>query len=281
MMTVPNVSIGDREAALAGEILRTVCGSGVHGMAIPGTDDHDEMGVYIERPSQVLGIEPSSEHYVSRTKPEGVRSEAGDTDLVIYSLRKYLRLATAGNPTVLTVLYAPDESILLETGLGEELRSLAPSIVSLRAVEKFLGYLGGQRERMVGQGKQSRVPKRPELVEAHGYDTKYASHAVRLGFQGAQLAQSGRLTLPLDGDALEMSMAVKRGEVGFEGALGIIDGVRDRLRAMLDDYRGPLRAEPDLARVNAWACEAHLEAWRRRPPRTTRLPGGPAGPRER
>lgn len=47
---------GDRGAALAGEILRTVVGSGVHGIAIPGTDDHDEMGVYIEPPEVVLGI---------------------------------------------------------------------------------------------------------------------------------------------------------------------------------------------------------------------------------
>jgi uncharacterized protein len=39
---------GERDLALAGEILRTVVGSGVHGIAIPGTDDHDEMGVYIE-----------------------------------------------------------------------------------------------------------------------------------------------------------------------------------------------------------------------------------------
>lgn len=39
---------GYRAVALDGEILRTVVGSGVHGIAIPGTDDHDEMGVFIE-----------------------------------------------------------------------------------------------------------------------------------------------------------------------------------------------------------------------------------------
>ena len=39
---------GDRDVAMAGEILRTVVGSGVHGIAIAGTDDHDEMGVYVE-----------------------------------------------------------------------------------------------------------------------------------------------------------------------------------------------------------------------------------------
>jgi predicted nucleotidyltransferase len=105
----PPVSVGDRDVALANEVLRTVCGSGVHGMAIPGTDDHDEMGVYVETPEQVIGLAVTSEHYVSRTQPEGARSGPGDTDLVMYSLRKYMRLAAAGNPTVLTALYAPDD----------------------------------------------------------------------------------------------------------------------------------------------------------------------------
>jgi hypothetical protein len=42
---------GDRDTALSAEILRKVVGSGVHGIAIPGTDDHDEMGVFIEPPN--------------------------------------------------------------------------------------------------------------------------------------------------------------------------------------------------------------------------------------
>lgn len=46
---------GDREAALGGEILRTVVGSGVHGIAIAGTDDHDEMGVFVEPPHVCFG----------------------------------------------------------------------------------------------------------------------------------------------------------------------------------------------------------------------------------
>ena len=129
----PNVSVGDQDVALGNEIVRTVVGSGVHGMAIPGTDDHDEMGVYIERPEQVMGLMPTTEHYVSRTQPDGVRSGPGDTDLTIYSLRKFMRLATAGNPTILTLLYAPETAVLIRSSLGDELRGLAPQIVSAKA----------------------------------------------------------------------------------------------------------------------------------------------------
>ena len=40
------------------------------------------------------------------------RSGAGDLDVVIYSARKWCRLALAGNPTVLLVLFVPDEEIV-------------------------------------------------------------------------------------------------------------------------------------------------------------------------
>jgi len=147
---------GDGSPARAGEILRTVVGSGVHGIAIAGTDDHDEMGVFIEPAECVVGLRGPADHFVYRTQPEGARSGPGDTDLVMYSLRRYLRLATMGNPTVLLPLYAPAEAIMICHPLGEQLRALAPAVLSQRAVHRFLGYLNGQRERL--------LPHRPRLA---------------------------------------------------------------------------------------------------------------------
>jgi hypothetical protein len=156
---------GDRTVALDGEILRTVVGSGVHGIAIEGTDDHDEMGIFIEPPTRVIGLHRPAEHYVFRTQPEGARSGPGDTDLVMYSLRKYLRLATKGNPTALLPLYAPQPAVLAIRPLGQELRDLASSVLSQRAVRRFLGYMNAQRERLLGRGRRSSVPGRQGVCE--------------------------------------------------------------------------------------------------------------------
>lgn len=257
-----NVSVGDRDVALSNEVLRTVCGSGVHGMAIEGTDDHDEMGVYVETREQLLGLAPSAEHYISRTQPEGVRSGPGDTDLVLYSLRKYMRLAVEGNPTVITPLFAPASAVLVEKPIGKTLRSLGPHIVSKRAAHRFLGYLDGQRERMLGGGRQSRVPNRPELIEAHGYDTKYASHALRLGLQGIELVREGRLFLPLRGEALAACMEVKRGEVDFAEAVARVDDVRAHLAAAIESDRSLLPDRPDMDFINGVMISAHLTHWR-------------------
>jgi len=253
---------GDRRVALAGEILRTVVGSGVHGIAIPGMDDHDEMGVFIEPAAQVLGLRRPLDHYVYRTQPEGARSGPGDTDLVIYSLRKYLRLATKGNPTVLLPFFAPKRDVLILTELGAELRALAPAALSRRAVHRFLGYMEAQRQRLTGEGPSRRVPARPELVARYGYDVKYASHALRLAYQGLEVARAGRLTLPMPEPERERVLEVKRGEVtDVADVLTEIAGIQRQIDELLDSGRTPLPAEPDLDTIEQWSVSAHRRFW--------------------
>ena len=92
----------------SGTILRGTVGSTVHGLHHGGQDDRDEMAVFVEPPEFALGLRLARsgrtwnrfEHYVERTQPEGARSGPGDLDLVTYSLRRWLRLAVSGNPTV-------------------------------------------------------------------------------------------------------------------------------------------------------------------------------------
>ncbi len=174
MNDAPNVEYGDPAVALGGEILRSVVGSGVHGIAIEGTDDHDEMGVYIEPPTYVLGVAKHREDYVRRTQPEGVRSGHGDTDLILYSLQKYLRLAIKGNPTVMLPLFAPVESLIVVAPLGEELRALRSAFLSQRAVERFLGYMQSQ----------ARADARP--VRTQGAQPARADRRARLGCEVRQ-----------------------------------------------------------------------------------------------
>jgi predicted nucleotidyltransferase len=250
---------GDR-AAPETEILRTVVGSGVHGIAIGGTDDHDEMGVYLEAPTTALGLMRVDQHYVARTVPEGYRSGPGDVDLVLYALRKYLALVATGNPTTLLPLFAPEQDVLVCTDAGERLRAFGPALLSQQAGWRFLGYLSSQRQRLLGQD-QRHTPNRPELVAAHGFDTKYASHALRLAIQGIEVAEHGRLTLPLPDADRELVLAVKRGEVPFDRTLQLIDARGTALEQLLRDGRSPLPERPDLDAVNGWLVDEYLRAW--------------------
>lgn len=77
------VEHGDRRVALRGEILRTTVGSEVHGLAQTGSSDHDEMGVYIEPESWVLGPFDHRPDFIWRSSFEGARSGRGDADVTM------------------------------------------------------------------------------------------------------------------------------------------------------------------------------------------------------
>lgn len=241
------------------EVLRTVVGSGVHGIAIEGTDDHDEMGIFVEHPQAVLGVGHVNGHYVARTVPEGHRSHHGDVDLVAYSLRRYLALVLTGNPTALLPLFTPPADVVLTTPLGERLRERGPELLSQQAGHRFLGYLQNQRERMLGSA--SGAPNRPELVEAHGYDTKFACHALRLACQGIEVAEHGRLTLPMPDADRALVLSVKRGEHTQQQALVLIDERAAHLTDVLASGRSPLPERPDVDAVSAWSTAEHLRYW--------------------
>lgn len=247
-------------------ILRGTVGSTVHGLHQSDQDDRDEMAIFLEPPEFLVGLRLARsgasrgpfEHYVERTQPEGARSGPGDLDLVAYSLRKWMRLALSGNPTVLLLLFSPSESLLTCTERGAALRDLAPAIVSLKAGPRFVGYMRAQKERLIGTRGQRRV-NRPELIDAHGFDTKYAMHVARLGLQGIELLTTGRMTLPMAEPERSRVMEIRRGEVSLDEAIAEIDQIERRLHTAVETSK--LRAEPDHERVNAFLIESYREAW--------------------
>lgn len=102
----PHSSQRAREIAERGPILLTQVGSGVHGTAVGGQDDRDEMGLCLEPAEFVTGVArvPTSageepgwvpfeqyEYHSAWERPGGLanRSGAGDLDVVIYSARKW------------------------------------------------------------------------------------------------------------------------------------------------------------------------------------------------
>ena len=245
-----------REIAEHNTVLRTQVGSGLHGVTVEGTDDRDEMGVCIEPPSCVIGLD-QFEQYQYRTQPEGARSGAGDLDLTIYSLRKWARLAAAGNPTVLLLLFVPPQEIVEIAWPGRELQANAHLFLSRQAGERFIGYLDAQRDRMLGlRGKHT---NRPELVEKYGLDTKFAYHAVRLGLQGVELLGTGRITLPMPEPSRTWLRELRVGKVD---KATVIDTIAD-LRAQLVTLTATaaLPEAPDQGAVNEWLVSVYTRWW--------------------
>jgi hypothetical protein len=247
----------ERAQAIAerGLILRTTVGSVVHGLSNPGTDDRDEMGVCVEPPEYLLGFRRFG-HFVYRTQPEGAPSGPGDLDLVIYGLRRYCRLALKGSPTVLLPLFVAGEHVVARTELGAELQALAPAFVSRAAGRGFLGYLGDQRRRLTGERHATRTR---ELSREHGYDTKYAMHALRIAHQGVELLTTGRIALPVAEPARTVLRAVRSGAVSLAEVLDRLDAATARLADACERADVPERADAEA--VDAFVVRAYRRAW--------------------
>lgn len=225
-------------------------GSTAHGTGLPGGEDYDEMGVVLERWESVVGLSGDLDNIVHRPgRAITQRSEPGDYDLVLYTPRKFARLAASGNPSVLMLLFGP---LRFSTPLGDQLRSLALAFWSERARARFLGYSRAQRERLLGTRGGAHT-NRPELVAQFGFDTKYAMHMLRLGLQGIEYTATGRLTLPIPEPHGSVLRAVRRGEYTRAQVLDMADANEAELESLVSTAP----PEPDVRAINDWLLACH------------------------
>jgi hypothetical protein len=239
-------------------ILQTVVGSTIHGTSVASMDDRDEMGICIEPPEKVVGLQ-HFETMVYRTQPDGARSGPGDLDLVVHTLRKFARLAAKGNPTILLPLFVqPGAFVRKPHGLGHKLRDARQMFLSKQVGKAFLGYLIAQKERLMGDRGQMRVT-RQELVDAYGFDTKYAGHAIRLAHQGIELMTTGKLSLPMRSAECAEVVSCRTGGMTFQQALSRIGELEHDLRDSLDaDFLPP---HPDTEAIDRFVVRAYLSMW--------------------
>lgn len=231
-------------------IMRVEVGSTAHGTGLPGGEDYDEMGIMVEPWESAVGISEGPEHIIYRPgRANGERSQPGDYDLVVYTARKFARLAASGNPSVLMALFGP---LRFSTPLGDELRALAPAFWHQGARHRFLGYAKAQRERMTGE-RGGKHTNRPELVEIHGYDTKYAMHMLRLWFQGIEYLQTGRLTLPIPDPVGSFLREVRLGNYTREEVIQRAEALEDALKMLWS----PAPDRPNYEAINAWLLRSH------------------------
>lgn len=258
----------NREIARNGLILLTEVGSTMHGVSVDSNnDDIDEMGICIEPPQNVIGLAPF-EQYEYRTKAVNERSGAGDIDRCIYSLRKWAKLAAAGNPTVLMPLFADHNlHVRYMNEYGQSLRNardlLGPGhmFLSKQAGRKFLGYLDGQRQRYLDPSRQdSKHASRPELIEKYGWDTKTGYHAIRLAIQGTELMETGTITLPMANYNRTLLLAVRNGAYSKEKVTEELDHYYiPKLKDKIENSSLP--DKPDTERINDWLTDTYTTWW--------------------
>ncbi len=118
-------------------IYETVHGSNAYGLA--GEDsDLDLKGVIVGAPRWYHGF---------RSAPEQVELSK---DHVLYEVRKFFRLATAANPTIIELLWTEPSDHRVVSAQGEKLLEHRAEFLSIRVQETFVGYALSQLKRIKG-----------------------------------------------------------------------------------------------------------------------------------
>lgn len=221
-------------------LFRAEWGSRAYGTNTEASDQ-DIIQVVIEPPEYITGLEVFKPRHESTSGVQN-RSFADDIDTVTYGLNKYASLVVQGNPQVLATLWLTDleeQSIYYSA-----LRDLRLHFVSKGAGQRYLGYMKSQRHHLISDDKASRP--RPELVEKYGYDTKFAMHAVRLGYQGLELMTTGNIDLPMNGTALQICRDIREGKRTKESVVGLIALLEGKLASVIDDSSLPETGDHDI-----------------------------------
>lgn len=213
-------------------------GSRAYGTAT-AVSDHDLMGIYLESDAQIYGLAETKTQMTSL----GRRSGSGDTDVTMHPLRKYVSLAAGGNPTVLCLLWSPEHMVEKTGEAADQLIAARRLFVTKLAISSHLGYALSQYRALAGQ--RSKKVSRPELVAAHGYDTKFAGHLVRVLLQGLELARHGGYTLPMNEEDLAMVRSVRAGEPSLDEVLARAGELAKQLRELKEASGLPERADHD------------------------------------
>ena len=228
-----------------------VTGSQAYGLSTGGGDT-DVTIVWTEGYRDLVTRAAGKGALMLRTRPEGERSQPGDIDAQVYTVRHFVHLAAGGNPSILAALFSPTSMLLADGGFPRD--EVAELTRSRRAGAAFLGYLDSQLHRWQNNNVRARV-HRPELIEKYGFDVKYAMHAVRLGVQGIEYLTTGTITLPIPDPDRDRLLAVRAGEIPEAEALAWCEQVRDDLLNAVESSALP--AKPDQGMLDDWLVGWH------------------------
>ena len=227
-------------------------GSVAHGTYQPPTeptavDDIDVIGVVVAPIEFYLGLR----EWGSRGTKEVQKQHC---DAVYYDIRKFISLLMQGNPNVLCTLWLPDELIIKSEWQWDSLRLYRHLFVGRHVFNAFYGYAQAQLKKMFateGVFAGYMGDKRKQLVQKHGYDTKNASHLIRLLRMGIEFITDGTLTV-VRPDAEEL-LAIKRGE----WPLAAVREESERLFVAFKeaDTKSQLPLEPQRDEIEKWLVE--------------------------
>lgn len=194
--------------------------------------------------NQIKRFESWQEHHVAALDKSW--------DFQILGIVKFFQLAMENNPNIIDSIFTPRRCVLSSTPIGEYIREHRVDFLHKGSWHKFKGYAYSQLNKI-----RTKTPtgKRIELVEAHGYDTKFAYNVVRLLLEVEQILVARDIDLERDREQLK---AIRRGEWTLEHLDEWAQTKEKQLEAVYHTSTVPYGPDEALIRRHLMHClEAH------------------------
>src|SRR6185436_19375890 len=142
-------------------IFKAIVGSQSYGTSTP-TSDIDYKGIFLASRDELDGFGYKEQVEVGK-------------DECYYEIRRFLQLAQSANPTILELLYSPDDCILSTSPQYELLRKYKDKFLTIQCANSFGGYAIAQIKKAKGLDKKmnyekSRVVRKTPLEFCYIYE---------------------------------------------------------------------------------------------------------------
>lgn len=220
-------------------------GSISHGTFIPAgkeesSDDIDLISMHMN----------PIEHYLGLFKfKETLESFEGKYDIVSYEFKKFVRMLLNCNPNIMSVLWLDKEYILKNTFYSRAILDNKEWFLSKKVYSTYVGYAHSELKRITKDKQYQGYmgAKRKLLVDRIGYDSKNASHCIRLLRMCCECLRTGNMQINRTIDRQEL-IDIKLGKYSFNE---IVDEANGLFSIAAELYKHTdLPDKPQVSKVN-------------------------------
>ena len=176
----------------------------------------------------------------------------GETDTIIYSFDKLVKMLCSGNPNVIEMLGLRPEHYLLQTKVGSELLARKDMFLSRRIADSFGGFAASQMKIVANDTSAQKCQKA-------------MMHAFRALSMGIEIMQTGQVNTYRSDKELSFLKAVLHGEYSewsgkpTEVCIQYYQNLQNQLRS--ERWKSALPENVDRYEVDKFRAEVNGERW--------------------